>query len=203
MTNDMRDYLYRNEREMDGRNPYGSRGGYVVSDRVRSPYPESPYENERYPYVDNTSYPRTHEDRARFHIRGDMVERDYRYHDMRYPNLEPGRHYANDFGGGLLSNKELREWQNALCKHMDQQECEAMSYEKIISQAEQMGIKFDKYTKEELFTTVLMMFTDYYKTCGPNIPMYISLAKDFLEDDDARVKYGEKLACYHDTIADV
>lgn len=205
MTDNMRDYMRRRDRDIDERNPYGSRGGYVSSDR----YPEYPehyerhmdraYGHDRYPHVNAQHL--GYEDHRRVSFRGDIGEPEHRYHDMRYDEMP--RHYSRDFGGGFLSNNELREWQNALCKHMDQQECEVLGYEKIIAQAEQMAIKFDKYTKEEFYTAVLMMFTDFYKTIGANIPMYISLAKDFLEDDDAKVRYGEKLACYHDTIANV
>lgn len=166
-----RDYRYEDERYYDGRNPYGSKGGYVRDYRDGRDYEERDYSMRFQGTIDR---------------RGMDSRRDY-----------------NDFGGGYLSNKELRKWQTCLCKHMDPQEIEMFSYDPIIKQAEQMNIRFDRYSKEEFFTTVLMMYTDYYKSCGNNVPMYIALAKDFLEDDDAKVQGGEKLACYYDCIADV
>lgn len=134
----------------------------------------------------------------------DRRSRDYE--DERYMR-DSGRRMDyrdyNDYGHGYLSNKELQKWQNKLCKEMDQQECEMFKYEHIIHQAKEMNIMFDRYTKEEFYTTVLMMYSDYKKTCANNIPMYISLAKEFLEDKDSKVCYGEKLAAYYDNIADV
>lgn len=140
-------------------------------------------------------------------------ERDYgrrdssRFNGRMMPHYDMGmRDYArdyNDYASGKLSNEELRRWQNKLCESMDKEEVEMFAFDSVIHQAEQMTINFDKYTKEEFYTTVLMLFTDYYKTIGPNIPMYLALAKDFLEDKDAKVKYGEKLAAYCDCIADV
>lgn len=197
MNRDMRDYMDRHHHEdmresrnyRDERNPYGSRGGYVTSDRAY----HDDYER------DERSRGSRHGDYG-MRFNGTIDTRyydDYGYDERRHD----GRRDYNDFGGGYLSKKELREWQNKLCEEMDQQECEMFQYAPIIHQAEQMNISFDKYSKEEFYTTVLMMYTDYYKSCGNNVPMYIALAKDFLEDHDARVKYGEKLACYYDCIA--
>lgn len=45
------------------------------------------------------------------------------------------------------------------------------------------------------------MYTDYKNTLGKgNVDIYIRLAKDFLCDEDASVKYGEKLAVYYEDI---
>lgn len=203
MNRDMRNYMDGrggNNRGMrnydDERNPYGSRGGYVSSDRRYNDY------DDYGDYYDD--YGRG--DYARGGRGGNRGSRGGRGNDynMHFNGTIDSRYYDrgyDDFGGGMLSKKELREWQNKLCEEMDQQECEMFQYAPIIHQAEQMNISFEKYSKEEFYTAVLMMYTDYYKTCGNNVPMYISLAKDFLEDGDARVKYGEKLACYHDCIA--
>lgn len=210
MNRDMRDYMdreYRGRDSRDGRNPYGSRGGYVSSSRPDSrDYARG---GRDYAYDDEARmrYHGTYDSRSNdYDDERRNYDRDYRHED--YARNSRGRftrdsRYYEDFGGGMLSKKELHKWQNKLCEHMDQQECEMFQYELIIQQAKQMNIQFDRYSEEEFYTTVLMMFTDYYKTCGANVPMYISLAKDFLEDKDSRVKYGEKLACYHDAFADV
>lgn len=184
-------------------------------------------------YGDRRMYDRGYEDRAvngigrpRHYDRMMRNPRDYGYDDRNYDMTygrdgsrfnghmnarydmgmgdygDYGRDY-NDYAAGKLSNEELRRWQNKLCESMDKEEVEMFAFDSVIHQAEQMTINFDKYTKEEFYTTVLMLFTDYYKTIGPNIPMYLALAKDFLEDKDAKVKYGEKLAAYCDCIANV
>lgn len=157
MEYDERRYGGRGDRRMmDGRNPYGSRGGYVRDSR------DSMYYDDR---------------------------RDY-------------RPYEHDYGGGYLSNKELRRWQEKLCKHLDKDECEVLEFENVISAAKDMNIDFSRYTEEELYTAVLMMYTDYRETVGMNLHTYVSLAKDFLCDKDAKVQYGEKLAIYHDAIVE-
>ena len=210
-----RDREYSRDME-DERNPYGSRGGYVSSRRGGDHMDERDYGDMR------RGSSRGGRDRMDERDYGDMRRGGNRRRDMEdertfrmdYEDGRRGRDYEydgytrdfrdyNDYGHGYLSNKELQKWQNKLCKDLDQQECEMFKYEHIIHQAEEMNIMFDRYTKEEFYTTVLMMYTDYKKTCANNIPMYISLAKEFLEDDDARVRYGEKLAAYYDNIADV
>lgn len=153
----------------------------------------------------------------RYDRRYDMDMRDMRYdggydyrdrgYDRRDRNYgRDSRDYGygyHDYSSGKLSNEQLRKWQNELCENMDREEIDMFEKGSVIRQAEQMTIKFDKYSEEEFYTTVLMMFTDYWQTVGQNIAMYLALAKDFLEDKDAGVKYGEKLAAYYDSIVNV
>lgn len=62
-------------------------------------------------------------------------------------------------------------------------------------------VEFNKFNEDEFYVTVLMMYTDYKNTLGKgNVDIYIRLAKDFLCDEDASVKYGEKLAVYYEDI---
>ena len=199
--NDMRRGGYNRDME-DERNPYGSAGGYVTSRRGRDSMDERDYRND----MRHGGYSRGRGDERTFRMDYEDDRRSRGYEDERYMrDSRSGMDYRNynDYGHGYLSNKELQKWQNKLCKELDQQECEMFKYEHIIHQAEEMNIMFDRYTKEEFYTTVLMMYSDYKKTCANNIPMYISLAKEFLEDKDAKVCYGEKLAAYYDNIADV
>ena len=89
-------------------------------------------------------------------------------------------------------------------EQLDKSDREAFALDKIVKRAKDMGIKFNEYTEEELGVATLMMYTDYCKTLGKaSIDMYIKLARDFLEDKDAGVKNGEKLAAYYDYIANV
>lgn len=186
--NDERNYDRRMpEREdyyEDGRNPYGSRGGYVVSGRHAS--------DHGYPYE-------MMDDDRRYDRR--MPERESYYGDMTVRIMDGRR--SSDYGVGYLSNKDLRRWQEKLCKEMTPQECEMIHYDAVIHCAKEMNITFTNYTEEEFYTTVLMLYTDYRNTCGADIHTYIAMAKDFLEDRDAGVRYGEKLAAYHDAIARV
>lgn len=130
-----------------------------------------------------------------------------RGYDRGYDMASSSRRYDSrmkDYGGGMLSNKELHTWQDALCKEFDQAECDMFQFDDICKMGEEMGIKFDHmFSKEEFYTTVLMLYSDYRKTCGRDLTVYISMARDFLEDRDAKVKGGEKLAAYYDAVADV
>lgn len=126
--------------------------------------------------------------------------RDYGY-DMGYDYR--GRDYGYDYGSEMLDDKELEHWAKKLEKEVDEQYRHLFSKENIKMRAEQMGIKFDKFSLEEYMVAVLMMYTDYCKTLGTsNMDIYFKLAKDWLCDEDVAVQYGEKLASYYDNIVD-
>lgn len=66
----------------------------------------------------------------------------------------------------------------------------------IVSKAKTMGVKFDKYSELEFEVTYLMLMSDF-----PNVSTephrYISMAKEWLEDDDIDVSPSEKLCIYY------
>ena len=103
----------------------------------------------------------------RFRGSMDSAGYDERYYDGRIDrrNRRDYGDYHGGHGKGMLSNM--------LCEDMDPQECEMFKFESVIQQAKQMSVEFNKFTEEEFYTTVLMMFTDYCETVGPNIPMYL------------------------------
>lgn len=147
----------------------------------------------------------------------DMRRRDYDMNDMRGRDydMRRDRDYGDyrgdydympypDYASGNLSREELHHWKKKLYGEMEKSECEMMSEEKILKRAKEMGIKFEEFSEDEYVIAVLAMYTDYCKTLGKaNLEMYLKLAKDFLEDKDAGVKYGEKLAAYYDNIVNV
>lgn len=198
----MRDYMMnrnRNSMRRDERNPYGSRGGYVSSGRPDHNYDSRSYYSGEFQGMSdgNRGY-------------GDRYGRDFNdYRNRRedshpYP-MSPYPMYDDyDHGGGYLSKEELYRWKNKLYNEMEKGECEMLSDEKVLKRAKEMGIRFENFTEDEFIVTVLMIFTDYCKTLGKaNIDMYIKMAKDFLDDSDAGVKYGEKLTAYYDNIVNV
>lgn len=232
MNNMMRDYLMR-RRVTDGRNPYGSEGGYVVSRRARgdrrmgrdyaNDYPNrySDSENQRLNNQREESYMRGREYDGHYepieimgrfngyyggaedYARG-MREQDYNYgRDYGYMPYPPymmdygyGRDYAQ--GGEYLSDKELKMWADKLMRDVEEKDKQFLSRENIRKRADEMGIKFDKYSFEEFYVVVLMKYTDHCKTLGTaNMDIYLKLAKDFFEDPDTALRYGEKLATYY------
>lgn len=240
----MRDYLMR-RRMTDGRNPYGSEGGYVVSRRVRgdrrmgrdyaNDYPNrySDSENQRLNNQREESYMRGREYDGHYepieimgrfngyyggaedYARG-VREQDYNYgrdynyghdyphgRDYGYMPYSPymmdygyGRDYAQ--GGEYLSDKDLKMWADKLMRDVEEKDKQFLSRENIRKRADEMGIKFDKYSFEEFYVVVLMKYTDHCKTLGTaNMDIYLKLAKDFFEDPDTALRYGEKLAAYY------
>lgn len=235
MNSYMRDYLMR-RRMTDGRNPYGSEGGYVVSRRARGDrrmgrdyaydYPNryGDSENQRLNSQREEDYARGRgydghyepieimgrfngyyggaEDYARgrdYNYGNDYARgRDYGY--MPYPPYMMD--YASQ-GGEYLSDRYLQMWADKLMKKVEDKDKQFLSRENIRKRADEMGIKFEKYSFEEFYVVVLMKYTDHCKTLGTaNMDIYLKLAKDFFEDDDAAVKYGEKLALYYDHIVE-
>jgi len=217
----MREWLERQPdyRGRDMRNPYGSRGGYVVSDRRRM----RDYASGRMgDYVDDrehssmgsdrnyrqSDYARNRYDRQQSR----QYNRDYRGYDRNYQpdmrdygDMNYGRY---DYYGGydygddeFLSDEELMDWSKDLLKEIDEKDKPIMTREHITQRAKDMGVKFKDYTEDELVVATLMAYTDYKKTLGTgNVDLYIRLGKDWLEDEDSELKGGEKLATYYDEI---
>lgn len=207
----MRDMTMRRMSPMrDGRNPYGSRGGYITSrdprrrDRMSgmSDYARGRdygYEGPEYPnrereermYRDGHYYP--------FEITGKMGYEeemfDPYYQDMMYDYRGRGRDYA---GAEMLSNRELMDWSQKLMKDVEEKDKAFFKYENVEKKAKDMGIQFDKFSFDEFYTTVLMQYTDFCKTLGTaNMDTYLRLAKDWLQDQDSELKNSEKLYAYY------
>lgn len=245
----MRDYLMR-RRMTDGRNPYGSEGGYVVSRRVRgdrrmgrdyaNDYPNrySDSENQRLNSQREEDYARGRgydghyepiEIMGRFNGYYGGAEdyargRDYNYGEDYARGRGRDYNYGNDYargrdygympyppymmdyasqGGEYLSDRDLQMWADKLMRDVEEKDKQFLSRENIRKRADEMGIKFDKYSFEEFYVVVLMKYTDHCKTLGTaNMDIYLKLAKDFFEDPDTAVRYGEKLAAYYDYIVE-
>lgn len=120
-----------------------------------------------------------------------------------------GRDYRSDYAGDYgetLNHKEIEKWNKKLMKEVEEKDKQFFSKENISNKARNMGINFDKYNQEELAVATAMMYTDYCKALKPfvgaNMDVYVKLADAFLNDKDASVKGGEKLAVYHDCIVE-
>lgn len=165
----------RRDSRRDGRNPYGSRGGYVRDSR-RGDYGD---------YRDR-DYDRDYRDRGRDRDRdyGDYRrDRDYDdFNDMDYAEMD--EEYK----------EELEEW----CKELKKQVRNPIPKSEILGKADQMGVRFDKYDEKEFLTTVMMLMTDFPNIGQPET--YIAMAKQWLEDKDSELTGSEKLAAYYYTI---
>ena len=82
--------------------------------------------------------------------------------------------------------------------HSNSYQTNNRSKNEILSTAEQMGVRFDKYDEKEFYTTVMMLMSDYPNIGQPET--YIAMAKQWLEDKDSELTGSEKLAAYYYTI---
>ena len=123
--------------------------------------------------------------------------------DYGYGRRDYGYDYGyDDYGdyGETLSEKELEHWNKKLMEQLDEREKQMFHKDAIIQKAKSMGKPMENFGEKELYTTTLMVYTDYKQSIGQNPDLAIKLAYDWLSDKDVEVKGAEKLAVYHDCI---
>lgn len=193
----MRRKDYRNRPMRDGRNPYGSAGGYVRDHRYgndsRMDYNYDYAErNREYDYRGNADYRMQDYDRGnQYNGQRDrnndyamygygMIHPMYNDYRMDYDHMEKEYH------------EELKKWTEKL-KQKDNRI--RVNKDQIMRQAKNMNVRFEDYTEEEFYAVYLMMIADY-----PNVTndynVYLTMAKNWLEDDDVKVKGSDKLCTY-------
>jgi len=198
----LQDRAMRRSGMRDGRNPYGSRGGYVTSRRGRRDRADYDYDMNRggrgrdsgdYDMAQNVSYPmygiggyRPYE--------GDMADYDYARRSGRGRDRNDyADYYDYDYA------QEDEEWKQHLKKwseKLKKKDRFNMPKDQVLQNAKQMGVKFEDYNEEEFLTTYYMVLSDYPKIA--NEPhTYLALAKDWLEDKDTALKGSEKLCAYY------
>lgn len=182
----------------DGRNPYGSRGGYIDS--------KDPRRRDR-----------MHEPEIRRY--GD----DYARRNNDYNYSEPRRDYnrQEDYGYGYgfgmfdydtedyrgmdghyrLSKKEIKKWEKDL-ENADGSKGPKYTMEQVMPIAQQVGIRFEEFSPELLTAIANMFYSDYCKVLGNDLTIYVKLAKAFLEDDDFDGSPEEKAYLYYTCIVE-
>ena len=94
--------------------------------------------------------------------------------------------------------RDLHEWINKM-KGKDRF---GWSKEQVINSARQMNVSFDNYSEDEFYAIYLAMVTDY-KSLGNEPRIYLTLAKEWLMDDDSALKGSEKVCAYlYDIVLD-
>lgn len=188
------DRAYRRSRmSRDERNPYGSRGGYVSSRRMRDRGMDYNYSmpeyDSRYDYR-GSEYPREHSRPMQYELYGVGGMRPRMDYDYGY---DYGYDYAKE--SEKEYEKDLHEWVEKLKKY----DRFGWSKEQVIQQAKDMGVKFSDYDEMEFYATYIMLMSDF-KKIGNDPYIYLSMAKEWLEDDDVEMKGSEKLCAYLYTI---
>lgn len=204
-------FIYRDGRDgrdyadmRDGRNPYGSRGGYVVSSKRDRAMDYADYRGDMN-YDNRNDYARNRRDYGSEY--GDRAyDRGYSQPDYRYDYMEDerDRQYDYDYADGdshKLTKKDIKKWEKDI-ENADGTMGKKYSKEQIMPIAQQLGIKFNDFTEDELVMTANMLYSDYCKVLGSDMMIYVKLAKAFLEDDDFDGKGSEKLMLYYKCIVE-
>lgn len=211
----------------DGRNPYGSRGGYVSSSRRGGrgrDRADMNYDMARGGNRDYRGYDRTMDmgyDYAKYSGGyGSGYNSQRGNQDGHYPYERYGEHnrpmdfemYGYGVGGirpmdygmypypDYASEDMEKEWKEHLkkwCEELKRYDRFNMPKDQIIQNARQMGLKFENYNEEEFLTTYYMVISDDEDSLISNPQMAIIMAKNWLEDKDSKLKGAEKLSAYY------
>lgn len=170
--NDYRGGSYQVNGYYDGRNAYGSAGGYVSSDRA---------------YQSSNN-------------RAGMSNGDYRYDGHFYGEMpfDYNQQYHNDYA----EQDEEKKWMEDLDKwasKLKRKNKFNIDEKQIVEMAKRSNASMKDYNEKEYYVTFLMMVSDYPRVS--NDPShYAEMAKSFLEDDDSELVGSEKLCKYYYTI---
>ena len=195
----------------DGRNPYGSRGGYVRNDR-RSDYEDDYARGRRdrgMDYENQMDYRNMRSD-YRYNDMGDMARSNSRRDRNDYANYrdyeEDYRRDRNDYGKPkMFSHKDMETWKSMM-KNEDGTRGVHFREEQVKRACEQAGIDCEEFGEDVFCLAMNMMYSDYCKVAkkhGVDTPEYYAdLAKAFLRDKDFDGKPEEKLYLYYKAIVE-
>jgi hypothetical protein len=188
----------------DGRNPYGSRGGYVRSDR-RNDY-EDDYAMRGNRDRNDYGYDMVRRDRNMdyaIYNENRMRDRDYE-DDYRRDRNEDYR--RRDYGKPeMFSHKDMETWKSMM-KNEDGTRGEHFRKEQVKHACQQAGIDCEEFGEDVFGLAINMMYSDYCKVAkkyGVDMPEYYAdMAKAFLRDKDFDGKPEEKLYLYYKAIVE-
>ena len=110
------------------------------------------------------------------------------------------RNYMHELDGHFekmkyLTPHQIHEWMSKINARWKK--------EQLMPYIQKENIRFDSqdFTEEEFILTINMLYSDYKDILGSSPEIYVKMAKAFLDDKDAVVKGGEKLASYYYAIA--
>lgn len=185
----LRDRAYRRSMR-DGRNPYGSRGGYVSSKRSmrRDRAMDMEYDYPKYDSRYDSRYSPEH--RGQDYHYGYEQHREY-YRPMEHPMYDYNmRDYAHED-----MEKEYKEDLHEWIEKLKKKDRFGLSKEAVIQKAKDMGVNFNEIHEMEYYAMYLAMVSDYPQIS--NDPhLYLAMAKDFIFDDDIQVSPSEKVCIY-------
>lgn len=124
--------------------------------------------------------------------------------DQRRRRSQTTGRYMSDrhmTGDDKLPEEDIEKWTKSLLSEMEDRDRQQVKMDFILKRANEMGISFEKFSPEEFYVTVLMLHTDFSKALqNQPIDTYLKMAKAWLCDPDASLRYGNKLAAYYEEI---
>ena len=194
----MEDYAQRGRRNYGGRRDYG-RGEYSGTVDYYGDYADYDTEDNVEPMYDGR---RGVKGTGRYGIGGsryygrrrDRAGRDYSDYDHKDEEMR-------------LSRRDMQDWKERL-ENADDTYGEHFSAAQIKQAIQAMNIQMNGYNEKELCMAANMLYSDYCEVIKPLISkdkevlVYVNMAKAFLDDPDAAIQGGEKLACYYHYIVD-
>lgn len=127
------------------------------------------------------------------------------YGDRRsYGDRNDYRSYDDSRRRDYGREDNLEVWKHRLMREIDEKGKQMFRMDSFMKRAEDMGIRFERFSPEELHVTAVMLYSDFAEALG-NMPVdiYIKMAKAWLCDPDAAVRYGDKLEAYQKHIVQV
>lgn len=132
--------------------------------------------------------------------RGDRAGADYGEYD--YARGE------RDYGGEMrLTKHDMLMWKERM-ENPDGSYGEHFNPTQIKQAVQSLGVQMNRYSEKELCLAANMLYSDYAEVLRPFVPrekeavIYVNMARAFLDDPDAAVQGGEKLAAYYYAIVD-
>lgn len=189
----------------DSRNPYGSRGGYVRSDK------RNDYEDE-YAMRGNRDRRNDYEDdyargrKSDYATYNDRRMRDYDYEDDYRRDRNEDYRMSRDYGEPeMFSHKDIEGWKSIM-RNEDGTRGVHFREEQVKNACQSAGIDCEEFGEDVFCLAMNMMYSDYCKVAkkyGVDRPEYYAdLAKAFLRDKDFDGKPEEKLYLYYKTIVE-
>ena len=135
--------------------------------------------------------------------RGDRAGGDYADYDYAR-----GGGDRADYGEEMrLTKHDMMMWKEKM-ENPDGSYGEHFTSTQIKQAVQSLGVQMNGYNEKELCLAANMLYSDYSEVLKPFIPrekeavIYVNMARAFLDDPDAAVQGGEKLAAYYYAIVD-
>lgn len=189
-----------NDRVTDGRNRYGSAGGYVSEQKPNRSDREYRENDSRRDYGSDQHYEmygigeirpmKDYEDQARGGRGRDY--NDYANYDRDYADYKRYKDYRDYAEEDNKYQQKLKEVSEKLKK----KDRFGWDKEQVAKQAKQMEVEFGKeFNEMEFYVVYLLMLNEYPKVAAePRI--YLEMAKNWLTSESSKLKGSEKLSKY-------